>query len=44
LFDDHKNGKLYHLSHEAQEIYNEMLDAFADYLDEKYDVGSEYLQ
>lgn len=36
MYEDHKDGKVYQLSWEAQEEYDSLVDSFAHFLDEKY--------
>lgn len=36
MYEDHKDGKVYQLSSEAQEEYDSLVDSFAHFLDEKY--------
>ena len=38
MYEDHKDGVIYKLALDAQKDYDEMVDAFADFLDEKYEV------
>lgn len=36
MYNDHQDGKEYYLSEEAQKEYDDMVDAYADLLDDKY--------
>ena len=39
IYEDHETGRSYKLSEEAQVLYDEMVDSFAEFLNDKYSVN-----